>query len=369
MSDIVADHPAIQPHPEKVDLSWNRVSGLGWLSVKIFLLRLVTLGIYHFWGKTEVRRKIWSAVHLQQQPLEYTGLGKELFYGFVIIFLLILLPAYGVLIGIQLSLGDENPITIAAQLVFFIVIMYLIGVAQYRARRYRLSRTHWRGIRGSMAGSPWQYGWTALWTLALVPLTLGWITPWRDIKLSRHLTDDTRFGTTPMAFKGGAKSLYGPYAILWLGMIVLYAGTGFLIYFLFGQELLEAAVIGLPPRIVTILAIFLIIMIALILYGVISAWYRVRLWNYIAQSTHIDQARFHLSATPLSLVKLYLGNGLLALFTLGIAMPVVQARIARYFIQRLRLDGSIDFAQIAQSQEALSRTGEGLAEAFDIDAF
>ena len=28
------------------------------------LLRILTLGVYHFWGKTEVRQRIWSAVRI-----------------------------------------------------------------------------------------------------------------------------------------------------------------------------------------------------------------------------------------------------------------------------------------------------------------
>ena len=47
-------------------------------------------------------------------------------------------------------------------LLFFLVV----GNAMYRAQRYRLSRTEWRGIRGGLVGSPGAYGWTYFWTLA-----------------------------------------------------------------------------------------------------------------------------------------------------------------------------------------------------------
>ena len=70
-------------------LEWRDIPGLILLSLKIFFLRIITLGIYYFWGKTEVRRKLWAAVHLEGQPLEYTGKGKELFFGFLIVLFLV----------------------------------------------------------------------------------------------------------------------------------------------------------------------------------------------------------------------------------------------------------------------------------------
>ena len=46
---------------EALRLSWSQPPGMVALSFKNFLLKIVTLGIYQFWGKTEVRRRIWSA--------------------------------------------------------------------------------------------------------------------------------------------------------------------------------------------------------------------------------------------------------------------------------------------------------------------
>src|SRR5262249_60228612 len=77
---------------EPLALTWKEQPGLIGLSFVNFVLRILTLGIYHFWGKTEVRRRIWSAVRLNGEPLEYTGTGKELFLGFLVVLFLIFLP-------------------------------------------------------------------------------------------------------------------------------------------------------------------------------------------------------------------------------------------------------------------------------------
>jgi hypothetical protein len=48
---------------------------------------------------------------------------------------------------------------------------------------------------------------------------------------------------------------------------------------------------------------------------------------------------------------------------------VTEARSMRYIIDRLSCDGAITWSQIGQNPDALLKRGEGLAEAFDVDAF
>jgi len=46
-------------------ISWvPPAGGFAGLSMLNGLLRILTLGVYHFWGKTEVRQRIWSAVRI-----------------------------------------------------------------------------------------------------------------------------------------------------------------------------------------------------------------------------------------------------------------------------------------------------------------
>ena len=59
----------------------GRLFGLG---VTVMFLSLITLGFYRFWGKTRIRRYLWSRVSLMGDRFEYTGTGKELFFGFII---------------------------------------------------------------------------------------------------------------------------------------------------------------------------------------------------------------------------------------------------------------------------------------------
>ena len=49
--------------------------------------------------------------------------------------------------------------------------------------------------------------------------------------------------------------------------------------------------------------------------------------------------------------------------------PIAEARSIRYIVDRLSLEGPVEWQTIAQNPDALLKRGEGLAEAFNVDAF
>ena len=74
------------------------------LSLKNGLLNLVTLTLWRFWGKTEVRRRVWRGVRLNDEAFEYTGRGVELFVGFLLALVVLGAPLLLVVFGVQLLL-------------------------------------------------------------------------------------------------------------------------------------------------------------------------------------------------------------------------------------------------------------------------
>jgi len=133
------------------------------------LLELFTFGFYRFWLATDIRRHLWSHTSVGGDPAEYTGRAKELLIGFLIA-MAILMPVY--LVYFLIGLEAERLQAFAS--IPLIVFFYLFTeFARYRARRYRLTRTLWRGLRFSMGGSGWSYSWrSGLWWL-LVIVSLG----------------------------------------------------------------------------------------------------------------------------------------------------------------------------------------------------
>ena len=179
-------------------------------------LELITFGFYRFWLATDIRRHLWSHTFVDGDAPEYTGRGKELLVGFLFA-LAILVPIYLAyfLIGIE----AERYKAFASFPLF--LFFYLFGqFAIYRARRYRLTRTVWRGVRFWMDGSGWAYAArAALWGL-LVMLTLGLALPWREAALERYKMRHCYYGDLQGRFDGRGWEFFKRGWKLWLVTIL-----------------------------------------------------------------------------------------------------------------------------------------------------
>jgi uncharacterized membrane protein YjgN (DUF898 family) len=175
-------------------------------------LELVTLGFYRFWLLTDIRRHLWSNTLVDGDAAEYTGRGKELLIGFLVA-LAILVPIY---LGYFL-IGLEAEHYQAFASIPLIAFFYLFGqFAIYRARRYRLTRTVWRGVRFWMSGSGWIYALRAsLWGL-LSAVTLGLALPWRTAALERYKMRHSYYGDLQGSFEGRGWEFFKRGWWLWL---------------------------------------------------------------------------------------------------------------------------------------------------------
>src|SRR6266850_2154774 len=175
-------------------------------------LEFVTLGFYRFWLLTDIRRHLWANTLVDGDAAEYTGRGKELLIGFLVA-LAILVPIY---LGYFL-LGLEAERFQAFASIPLVIFFYLFGqFAIFRARRYRLTRTVWRGVRFWMSGSGWIYALKAsLWGL-LVMVTSGLALPWRTAALERYKMRHSYYGDLQGSFEGRGWEFFKRGWWLWL---------------------------------------------------------------------------------------------------------------------------------------------------------
>jgi uncharacterized membrane protein YjgN (DUF898 family) len=175
-------------------------------------LELVTFGFYRFWLATDIRRHLWSHTSIDGDAAEYTGRGKELLIGFLFA-LAILVPIYLAyfLIGIEAERYKAF-----ASLPLFLFLYAFGQFAIYRARRYRLTRTVWRGVRFWMDGSGWAYAWRAVLWGFLALMTLGLGLPWREAALERYKMRHCHYGDLPGRFEGRGWDFFKRGYKLWL---------------------------------------------------------------------------------------------------------------------------------------------------------
>lgn len=175
-------------------------------------LELVTVGFYRFWLATDIRRHLWSSTEVDGDAAEYTGRGKELLIGFLFA-LAIVVPVYLAYFIVGLEAERIKAFASIPLFVFF----YLFGqFAIYRARRYRLTRTVWRGVRFWMDGSGWAYSArSGLWALLTIA-TLGLLLPWREAALERYKMRHCHYGDLQGSFEGRGFDFFKQGWWIWL---------------------------------------------------------------------------------------------------------------------------------------------------------
>ena len=181
------------------------------LRLKGALLVMITLGIYRFWLATDVRRFLWSNTEIAGDTLEYNGLATELLTGFLLA-IAILAPLYTAIAVVTLELGAAGVSAAAA----FLILAFLGEFALYRARRYRLTRTVFRGLRFDQHGPAWYYAVRALAWWGAVIVTLGLAYPWMQASLERFKMHNTSFGDLHGRFEGSGAGLFLRGLPIWL---------------------------------------------------------------------------------------------------------------------------------------------------------
>lgn len=388
------------------------------------ILALATLGIYRFWGTTRLRRYIWSRIEVFGDRLEYSGRGIELFLGFLIA-LVLLIPVFGIPIFIQLAYPEDLDTQGIVGLIQAVVILFLIQVAIFRARRYRLTRTRWRGIRGGQSGSAFIYALRSMGLYILTGLSLGVFWPWASVALQRYKIDNTWLGDRQLAFHGRGVGLFK----YWLVVLVLgVAGFGLFTVFL-GISMSAGNTSGDPVNWAG--STIMVVAAYVLLFGAAIAWlwYKVREFRYFVESTHLGTTRFSSNLSTIRVAVIYLVFGLVtglvivaiivamsaglagvfmetmqmaqgqtpdeifadiwmrlgddplifltiiaALVIVSVTLSVLRAAFLMHpmlkaVVRSLSVWGGQEIAELAQSRQAMPGRGEGLADALDVGDF
>ncbi len=359
-----------------IQVSW---AGNPWSLAGICLLNIllivVTLGIYWFWARSEYRRRMWQMVRVNGEPLEYTGTGWELFVGYLKVFFFIMLPAIAIVVAAQLVLGPKNPLLVVPMLALYIGFIVLFFVGVYRANRYILTRTRWRGISLGLGEGALGYAWLSIWSALVTGLTLGWLYPWRATALRRRLTNAMRFGSLPFRFEGSSGPLYGPFVLVWLVIIFGYACMGAIFAMVMHGAMKSSGMQTADPEVLKALAAqYVPVAVTLFLVAVPVAlvamsWFEVRKLNVFARATKASGLSAGLEAHAGSYVWLIVSNMLIMILSIGILRPVAQARRLKYLVSRFSFTGSANLNEVLRAREETGTQGAGMEAAFSIEIF
>jgi uncharacterized membrane protein YjgN (DUF898 family) len=334
------------------------------------LLTVVTLGIYRFWAKARERRYLWSRTRFIDDHLEWTGTGTEMFIGFLIVMAVLIPIGLFVQFGFTAMVmrGDET----AAMLIMtsiYVGIFYLVGVGQFRALRYRLSRTWWHGIRGGSDDGGWSYGWAYLWKTVLGWLAAGMMVPWSMTSLWNDRWNKMSFGQIEF----GARAEIGNLIVRWL-LIYLSPFVGLLLMGIaagIGWALLGSDVFTSPTdtqAAMGIGAIFLMVTLFYLGFLLASLSYYAAFFRQVGDATAWGGIAFSFNARTKDWLKLVLGNIALVVFTLGAGLMFVAYRNWSFAVRHLEASGEVHLDALRQSLTTTRGDAEGIADAFDIGA-
>ena len=319
---------AAAPLPRDASLSTRRklsFHGTGGTLFGIYvvnvLLTIVTLGFYRFWGRVKVRRFMMSQTSFEGDRLAYHGTGKELLNGFF---------KAGLFFGIPLTalqtvdeLAGDRMIHVVIRSLTSILVFIFIPLAMVGARRYRMSRTSWRGIRFSFRGRAKDF--IKLFTRGslLSSMTLGLYYPFFQVRQQNFMISHSHFGRRPFRFDGRGRDLFGSYVVTLLLLL---------------------------PTL-----------------GLYWFWFSAKKTRYFWEHTFFEAARFRCSLTGRQLMNFTVTNWLILVLTLGLAWPWVLVRTTRFAFSYLAIDGPLDLDGIVQEPQLATATGDALSSILGTD--
>lgn len=338
------------------------------------LLSIVTLGIYRFWGKTRIRKYVWSRSSFRGERFEYSGTGLELFLGFLFAFVIFGPPFLGFYAWLYFDPPPNNPqdpeflrrIGLFYLVGFGLLILafYFIHVATFAAYRYRLSRTVWRGVRGSVSGSAWTYGFLGFGLSMLNGLSMGWTKPWADTVLLKYRLNQTTIGSAPIVCNIEAGKLYPFFAAAWvITLVATVLAIGGIVAAFFSLGDLARDPGRAPPMTLIVVIVLLYLLIPVVWLGTIN-FYRAALIRQTAATSKLSGLAFRFEIGGWRLLWFNFSNFFLVIVSLGLLLPLVILRYARLIGEYLRVEGDIDYGQVRQSTDRGPRYGEGIAEFF-----
>ncbi len=321
--DPTAATPVPQAPPPAAEVQRLEYTGkcgrLFAIVVTNIFLCIVTLGIYRFWAKTKLRRYMLSHIKCMGEPFAYLGTGLELFKSFCKFIGIFILPTVIVFTVLTIALKKTpfEPLLHLATTFLYIGFFVLLFYARFKGMRYRLGRTSWRGIRFELRGNVWGYVRLRIKNTILKILTLGFYTPTADIATLNYLVNNIYFGDLAFTYRGQKEELKKQYLTSWLLML---------------------------PTL-----------------GFSMMWYRAKYLIHIAKYTRLGTMEFRCKIGGGELLRLFLTNILMIVLTLGLAIPYVLHRTARFFADRFKFRGTLDFEKIGQARE---RSGSEGAEIY-----
>ncbi|HYQ99393.1 MAG TPA: YjgN family protein [Casimicrobiaceae bacterium] len=313
-------------------------------------LSLATLGVYSAWGKVRKRRYLYAHTRLDGSGFDYRASPRAILRGRAIA-----LALFG---GLALA-GHFVP---TMQLVLFALLVLLAPWIVVASSRFNARSTTFRNVAFAFDGTVREAAKVLLGFGAIAIATAGIAWPWFRMRRARFIVEHHRFGATP--FRADLEA--GGFVLAYLLAFLMLVGVVTIVGVTVGIVSATTATAGEAPPAFVVFAPVIAIYAA---YLVAYAYLRARVGNLTLDGTVVGALRGRSTLRARDLVWLYLGNVVAVLATLGLAVPWVTIRMARYRAAKLALAGGANIASFAAAAGAGAgaATGSEVGDLFDVD--
>ena len=313
-------------------------------------LSVVTFGIYSAWAKVRRKRYFYGNTLLNDAAFEYLADPKDILKGRFIV----------LVVWMALSLLQDKAVPGIALVLFLIVLPELV----IRATRFNAFNLRHRGVRFRFGTGfkPKKHPQRSLPSegyretsqflilpVILVPLSLGLLYPYYAFRKRQFFLGHTAYGTTPFAFDARPGMFYLVYFKALLLFLVFLAGTA-------GTLFLMTMTGGIA------------LVAVLPLYLLFAAYRDAAVGRLTYNHTTLGTLRFGCGWTAWGLFKLYLVNSFAIVLSVGLLLPWVSIRTARYQLEGLSLRPADELdAFVAAAQQEVSALGDEAGDLLGFD--
>ena len=317
------------------------------------LFTFVTLGIYSAWAKVRNERYFKSNTEIDNHRLSYLAEPLQILKGRIIA--LVIVAAFYFLVSLSPIVGG------------LLLIGYLFAIPWLicRSIKFNMQMIGYRNIRFNFHG---QYG-EAFLVFCIYPIlsvfTLYIALPFALKEIDNFIYNNISYGDKPLKSELKASTYFkASFGALLIGIVMFTIAV-----FAIGVDL---SVLSKQPQDASVEFMFAYALLMATYFAVFiiaGAFYRKIIRNHIFDNSEfIDIASFKSSVSMRTLTWLAISNIIALILTLGLALPWVKIRNARYYSQvtQVTVHAGADKV-IADKAETVSAVGDEVSDALDFD--
>ena len=314
------------------------------------LLTILSLGLYGPWAKVRNNQYLYGHTSIDNHRLQYLANPMQIFIGRLL--------AVGVLLIFWGASAFWAPMIFIGPLLFIAAMPWLI----VQGIRFTYRNTAYRNVRFNFHGNYWGACLNFIILPIVAAVTLYLLMPWVIKRIHQFMFGNCSYGDRDISLTTDPGEYYKA-ALIAFALSIIFFLVAFLVIATplagytaaseAGNDMAAYAALG------AMLPLFIIIYFASFL---IQAFFIATIRNHIVNNLEAEGlAKFTSEITVTGYLKMMIINGLLILFTLGLAFPATKVLKLRYLSSKttVHLEPAIDH---------VSNTVEGTGGAFGEEA-